>query len=141
VTVGGPLASHNEWVTGRRSAQLVPPITNVTIFFLFIDTHLQPPVEPLRQYMTPRHKGGPTVFAPDSPEGDDGDNTFFEYQNPGKGKSAAVGPLSSARSSGSRKARASAAATVSPANAMAAAAAAAGLMAAATPPRRKGEEK
>lgn len=93
--------------------------------------------------MTPRRQGSQIIFVPDSPEGDDGD-TFFEYQNPRKGKSAAVGPPSSARSTGSRKVRASSGAgAASPAitTAVATAAATAGLIAAATPQRRKGTGK
>ncbi|CAN0557794.1 unnamed protein product, partial [Ectocarpus sp. 12 AP-2014] len=48
------------------------------------------PTEPLSQFLTPRRGGNRITYGPDSSGGDDGET--YEYQNPRKGKSAAVGP-------------------------------------------------
>lgn len=49
-------------------------------------------MEPLRQFMSPKVSGDRTTLTPaDSPR-EEGDDGAFEYHNPRKAKSAAVGP-------------------------------------------------
>ncbi|CAM9924678.1 unnamed protein product, partial [Ectocarpus fasciculatus] len=48
------------------------------------------PTEPLSQFLTPRRGGNRITYGQGSPGEEDGET--YEYQNPRKGKSAAVGP-------------------------------------------------